>query len=188
VPGDEVRPQCYSAAAGLNQNESLRVLCASRALTQRPPRISVGPCIQLLLTTEDTARRGRNAKFQIQNSRPRFQKSLPEKQQIMLLCYRATHNARYVARSLYPDRIPSFARSKTTPSRSFPRKRESTLFWTDVDPRLRSGDDSGDFHLLQWAAGPCTLAMIRQLTNPQTLFSTLSGKYRPKSGPGQLRP
>jgi hypothetical protein len=26
--------------------------------------------------------------------------------------------------------------------------------WTDLDPRLRGGDNTGDFHLLRWAAGP----------------------------------
>jgi hypothetical protein len=28
-----------------------------------------------------------------------------------------------------------------------------------VDPRLRGGDDNGDFHLLGLAASPCTLRM-----------------------------
>jgi hypothetical protein len=37
---------------------------------------------------------------------------------------------------------------------SFPRKRESRSLWTDVDPRLRGGDDNSDSHLLGWAAGP----------------------------------
>jgi hypothetical protein len=35
-----------------------------------------------------------------------------------------------------------------TPSKvtSFPRKRESILFWADLEPRLRGGDDGHDFH------------------------------------------
>jgi hypothetical protein len=40
-------------------------------------------------------------------------------------------------RSPYP--YQSFAPSKITPCRSFPRKREFSSFWTDVDPRLRGG-------------------------------------------------
>jgi hypothetical protein len=52
-----------------------------------------------------------------------------------------------------------FAPSKIAAILSFPRKRESTFFWADVDPRLRGGDNKGDFHLLGWAAGPCTLSI-----------------------------
>jgi hypothetical protein len=37
---------------------------------------------------------------------------------------------------------------------SFPRKRESSPLWTDVDPRLRGGDEGGDFHLFGWATSP----------------------------------
>jgi hypothetical protein len=50
--------------------------------------------------------------------------------------------------------ILRFALLKITPCLSFPRKRESSSMWTDVDPRLRGGDNTGDFHLLGWAAGP----------------------------------
>jgi hypothetical protein len=50
------------------------------------------------------------------------------------------------------------ARSKITLRRSFPRKRESKFSRTDVDPRLRGGDDNGDFRLDGWTAGPCTLS------------------------------
>jgi len=52
-----------------------------------------------------------------------------------------------------------FAPLKVAAILSFPRKRESTYFWSDVDPRLRGGDNNGDFHLLGWAAGPRTLSM-----------------------------
>jgi hypothetical protein len=58
------------ASVGRNQNDGLRALCATPSFN-----------------TEHTARRGCNAKFQIQNSRPRFQKSLPYKQQTTLLYY-----------------------------------------------------------------------------------------------------
>jgi hypothetical protein len=37
--------------------------------------------------------------------------------------------------------------------RSFPGKRESNPLWTDVDPRLRGGDEGSDFHLIGWATG-----------------------------------
>jgi hypothetical protein len=43
-----------------------------------------------------------------------------------------------------------FAPSKAT---SFPRKRESIFLWTDLDPRLRGGEEK-DYHFLGWAAGP----------------------------------
>jgi hypothetical protein len=57
------------------------------------------------------------------------------------------------------------ARSKITRGLSFPRKRESSSMWTGLDPRpsassgqaFRGGDNTGDFHLLGWAAGPWTL-------------------------------
>jgi hypothetical protein len=60
-------------------------------------------------------------------------------------------------RSPYP--YQSFAPSKITPCRSFPRKREFSSFWTDVDPRLRGGDNNGDFHFVGWSPGPCTPGM-----------------------------
>ena len=37
---------------------------------------------------------------------------------------------------------------------SLPKGGNPASFWTDVDPRLRGGDNTGDFHLLGWAAGP----------------------------------
>jgi hypothetical protein len=46
------------------------------------------------------------------------------------------------------------ALSKITPCCSFPRKRESTFLRADVDPRLRGGDHTSDFHPARWAAGP----------------------------------
>jgi hypothetical protein len=57
------------------------------------------------------------------------------------------------------EQILRFAPSKITPRRSFPRKRESSFFRTGVDPRLRGGDNKGDFHLVGWAPGPCALRM-----------------------------
>jgi hypothetical protein len=48
---------------------------------------------------------------------------------------------------------PEGTRLKITPRQSFPRKRESGWFRTGLDPRLRGGDNNGDFHLLGWAAG-----------------------------------
>ena len=41
---------------------------------------------------------------------------------------------------------------RITPFRSFPRKRESSSFWTDVDPCFRGCNDNGDFHFFGWAA------------------------------------
>jgi hypothetical protein len=55
------------------------------------------------------------------------------------------------------EESPQFALSKITRGLSFPRKRESSSMWTYVDPRLRGGDNTGDFHLFGWAAGPWTL-------------------------------
>ena len=49
------------------------------------------------------------------------------------------------------------ALSKITPGLSFPRKRESSSMWTYVDPRLRGGGNTRDFHLFGWAGGTCTL-------------------------------
>ena len=54
--------------------------------------------------------------------------------------------------------ILRFALLKITPCQSFPRKRESSRMWTELDPRLRGGDNTGDFHLLGWAAGPSILS------------------------------
>jgi hypothetical protein len=56
-------------------------------------------------------------------------------------------------RGVYPEPVRS-AFSKITRCRSFPRKRDSSPTWTDLDPRLRGGDNSGDFHLLGLATGP----------------------------------
>jgi hypothetical protein len=52
-----------------------------------------------------------------------------------------------------PDDLPS-ALSEIALRRSFPRRRESSPTATGLDPRLRGGDNHGDFHLLGWAAGP----------------------------------
>jgi hypothetical protein len=38
-----------------------------------------------------------------------------------------------------------------------PWREESSPMWTGLDPRLRGGDNTGDFHLFGWAAGPWTL-------------------------------
>ena len=47
--------------------------------------------------------------------------------------------------------------SKIPRGLSFPRKRESSSMWMDLDPRLRGGDNTGDFHLFGWDAAPSTL-------------------------------
>jgi hypothetical protein len=39
---------------------------------------------------------------------------------------------------------------------------------TDLDPRSRRGDSTGDFHLLGWAAGPSTLRV--GMTSSTDLF------------------
>jgi len=39
-----------------------------------------------------------------------------------------------------------------------PWREESTSLLTDVDPRLRGGDNNGYFHLVGLAAGPCALS------------------------------
>jgi len=46
---------------------------------------------------------------------------------------------------------------KISPPRSFPPRRESSFSRTDVDPRLRGGDNIDDFHLLEWATGQWAL-------------------------------
>ena len=55
------------------------------------------------------------------------------------------------------EESPQFALSKITRGLSFPRKRESSSMWAYLDPRLRGGDNTGDFHLFGWAAGPWTV-------------------------------
>ena len=61
--------------------------------------------------------------------------------------------------------------SKIAPCRSFPRRRESTFWRADVDPRLRGGDDNSDFHFLGWAAGACTLRMTGRMAESLRLSS-----------------
>jgi hypothetical protein len=52
------------------------------------------------------------------------------------------------------DSVARTAFLEISPRRSFPRKRESSLIRTDLDPRLRGGDNKSDFHPLWRAAGP----------------------------------
>jgi hypothetical protein len=76
---------------------------------------------------------------------------------------------------------------KIRPRQSFPRKRESRSFWTDVDPRLRGGDDNGDFHLIGCAAGPWVLSSQEACFWPFFLLAPLSRKRRSKLRPGPKR-
>ena len=66
-----------------------------------------------------------------------------------------------LASPLFPKPDSSITLSKIARGRSFPRKRESRPLWTDVDPRLRGGDNAGDFHFLGRARGPWALGMTR---------------------------
>ena len=62
------------------------------------------------------------------------------------------------------ETTPGGALLKITPRQSFPRKRESSSFWTGLGPRLRGGDNNGDFDLLGWAAGPLIPRRTRQVS------------------------
>jgi len=76
-------------------------------------------------------------------------------------------------RGVYPEPI-RFALSKITHWESFPRKRESSPFGTDLDPRLRGGDNNRDFHLLGWTVGPWALrvncASGLSMTDPKVVL------------------
>jgi hypothetical protein len=84
------------------------------------------------------------------------------------------------------EESPQFALSKITPCQSFPRKRESSRMWTELDPRLRGGDNTGDFHLFGWAARPWTLSVncAKDLASSQ---EESTGR-RCKETAGMLRP
>jgi len=74
---------------------------------------------------------------------------LSEAKNLALCTFRRSQSE--ILRGVYPERqseILRFAPPKVTSS---PRKRESSSLWTDVDPRLRGGDD--DFHMFEWTQG-----------------------------------
>ena len=82
--------------------------------------------------------------------------------------------ARFFAQTTLSGRARYFnALSKNTLLRSFPRRRESNPFATGQDPRLRGGDNHGNFHFLEWAGGPWAL---RRTVNG---LRTTAGKYFP---------
>ena len=87
--------------------------------------------------------------------------------------------------------LPRFARgragflaalSKIIPCQSFPRKRESMFFQTDLDPRPRGGDNSRDFHLDGRAEGPCTLGMTLIMTGSASSAPPTNSRLQSASG------
>ena len=61
------------------------------------------------------------------------------------------------------SKIPRFRSSPRSLSSAKAGERESSPVWTKPDPRLRGGDNAGDFHFFRWAAGPWTLRTLSRL-------------------------